>query len=318
MQTRQLGYTDLHLSAVGLGAWAMGGAGYKFSWGQQDDDDSVKTVHRAVELGVNWVDTAAIYGLGHSEEVVGRAMRELGSRRRPIVATKCGRRWDEAGTPYGILKPDSVRKEIDESLQRLGVDVIDLYQMHWPQPDEDIEGAWQVMADAVKAGKVRYIGVCNYNVAQLKRVQAIHPVASLQPPYSMLVRGVEDELLGFCAANDIGVVCYSPMQKGILTDKFTREWVASLATDDHRSQLDPRFQEPELSKNLAVVDGLKPIAQKANHTVAQLAIAWVLRRPEVTSAIVGARRTSQIEETVGAGDWTLSPAEVDAVNALLA
>jgi aryl-alcohol dehydrogenase-like predicted oxidoreductase len=266
---------------------------------------------------VNWVDTAAIYGLGHSEEVVGRALKELGSRKRPIVATKCGRRWDETGTPYGNLKPESVREEIDNSLRRLGVGVIDLYQMHWPQPDEDIEGAWQVMADAVKAGKIRYIGVCNYNVAQLKRVQAIHPVASLQPPYSMLVRGIEDELLAYCAANAIGVVCYSPMQKGILTDKFTRDWVASLAKDDHRSQLDARFQEPDLSKNLALVEKLKPIAHKDGHTVAQLAIAWVLRRPEVTSAIVGARRPSQIEETVGAGDWTLSATQAAEVNALL-
>ena len=317
MQTRQLGNTDLRFSVVGLGAWAMGGAGYKFSWGAQDDTDSINTIHRAVELGVNWVDTAAIYGLGHSEEVFGQALKQLGSRKRPIVATKCGRRWDAEGVPYGILKPDSVREEIDNSLKRLGVDVIDLYQMHWPQPDEDIEGAWQVMIDAVKAGKIRHIGVCNFNVAQIKRVQAMHPVASLQPPYSMLVRGVEDELLGYCAANGIGVVGYSPMQKGILTDKFTREWVTNLAKDDHRSQLDPRFQEPELSKNLTLVEGLKPIAHNAGHTVAQLSIAWVLRRPEVTSAIVGARRPSQIEETVGAGDWTLSADEVSQVEANL-
>lgn len=317
MQTRKLGYTDLHLSVIGLGAWAMGGAGYKFSWGAQDDDESVKTIHRAIDLGVNWIDTAAIYGLGHSEEVVGRALKELGSRRRTIVATKCGRKWDDTGTPYANLNPDSVRAEIDDSLRRLGVDAIDLYQMHWPQPEEMIEEAWGVMADGVKAGKIRTIGVCNYNVAQMKRLQSIHPIASLQPPYSMLVRGVEDELLGFCAANDIGVVCYSPMQKGILTDKFTREWVASLTQDDHRSQLDARFQEPELSKNLKLVDGLKPIAQASGHTVAQLAIAWVLRRPEVTSAIVGARKPSQIEETAGSGDWTLSPEEIGPVDALL-
>ncbi len=317
MQTRKLGYTDLHLSVVGLGAWAMGGAGYKFSWGQQDDNDSIATIHRAIELGVNWVDTAAIYGLGHSEEVLGKALKQLGARRRPLIATKCGRRWDDAGVPFGKLKADSVREEIDNSLRRLGIDVIDLYQMHWPQPDEDIEEAWGVMADAAKAGKLRYIGVCNYNVAQLKRVQAIHPVASLQPPYSMLVRGVEDELLGFCAANNIGVVSYSPMQKGILTDKFTREWVATLSKDDHRSQLDTRFQEPELSKNLALVDGLRPIAKAAGLTVAQLAIAWILRRPEVTSAIVGSRRPTQIEETVAAGDVSLTPDQIAAVNALL-
>ena len=317
MQTRQLGTTNLHLSVVGLGAWAMGGAGYKFSWGAQDDHDSIATIQRAVELGVNWVDTAAVYGLGHSEEVVGQALRQLGSRKRPIIATKCGRRWGTDGVPFGILKPDSVREEIDNSLKRLGVEVIDLYQMHWPMPDEDIEGAWRVLADAVKAGKIRHIGVCNFNVAQLKRVQTIHPVASLQPPYSMLVRDIENEVLDYCAANGIGVVCYSPMQKGILTDKFTRAWVASLAKDDHRSQLDPRFQEPELSRNLALVDGLRPIARQAQHSVAQLAIAWVLRRPEITSAIVGARRPGQIEETASAGDWVLSANALSQVRAVL-
>jgi aryl-alcohol dehydrogenase-like predicted oxidoreductase len=317
MQTRTLGYTDLHLTAIGLGAWAMGGGGWKFSWGAQDDDDSIKTIHRAIDLGVNWIDTAAIYGLGHSEEVVGKALKTMSNSKRPIVATKCGRAWDETGAPYALLKKDAVRAEVDASLKRLSVDAIDLYQMHWPMPAADIEEAWGVMADAVKAGKVRYIGVCNYNVAQMKRLQAIHPIASLQPPYSILARGIEDESLAFCAANNIGVVCYSPMQKGILTDKFTREWVESLAKDDHRSQYDSRFQEPELSKNLKFVAGLKPIARRSGHTVAQLAIAWVLRRPEVTSAIVGARKPSQIEETVGAGDWNLSQEDIAAVDALL-
>jgi aryl-alcohol dehydrogenase-like predicted oxidoreductase len=315
MKTRQLGMTDLHLSVVGLGAWAMGGGGWKFSWGNQDDADSVATIRRALDLGVNWIDTAPVYGTGHSEEVVGEALKGLG--KRPIIATKCGRRWDETRTPYAHIKRDSILKELDDSLKRLGVECIDLYQMHWPQPDEDIEEGWGAMADAVKGGKVRHIGVCNYSVAQLKRIQPIHPVASLQPPYSMLVRGVEDELLPFCAEHGIGVVAYSPMQKGILTDKFTREWVNGLAKDDHRSQYDPRFQEPELSKNLALVDGLKPIAQASGHSVAQLALAWVLRRPEVTSAIVGARKPAQIEETVGSGDWELSAADVRAVNALL-
>jgi aryl-alcohol dehydrogenase-like predicted oxidoreductase len=316
MQTRQLGKTDLHLSVIGLGAWAMGGGGWKFGWGEQDDDESIRTMQRAVELGVNWIDTAPVYGTGHSEEVLGRALK--GMAKRPIVATKCGRRWDETRTPFGRIKRESVLQEVDDSLRRLDVECIDLYQMHWPQPDEDIEEGFAAMADAVKAGKVRHIGVCNYSVAQLKRVLPIHPVASLQPPYSMLVRGVEAELLSFCAENGIGVVCYSPMQKGILTDKFTREWVASLAKDDHRSSADVRFQEPELSKNLALVEGLKPIARAAGRSVAQLAIAWTLRRSEVTSAIVGARRPSQIEETVGAGDWTLSADEIRAVDALLA
>ncbi len=315
MNTRQLGKTDLHLSAVGLGAWAMGGGGWKFSWGNQDDADSVATIRRALDLGVNWIDTAPVYGTGHSEEVLGEALKGLS--KRPIIATKCGRRWDETRTPYAHIKRDSILKELDDSLKRLGVECIDLYQMHWPQPDEDIEEGWGAMADAVKAGKVRHIGVCNYSVAQLKRIQPIYPVASLQPPYSMLVRGVEDELLPFCAEHGIGVVAYSPMQKGILTGKFTREWVNGLAKDDHRSQYDPRFQEPELSKNLVLVDGLKPIARASGHSVAQLALAWVLRRPEVTSAIVGARKPAQIEETVGAGDWGISAADAAAVNALL-
>lgn len=315
MNTRQLGNTDLRLSVVGLGAWAMGGGGWKFSWGNQDDADSVATIRRALDLGVNWIDTAPVYGTGHSEEVVGEALKGLGAR--PIIATKCGRRWDDTRTPFAKIKRASVLEELDDSLRRLGVECIDLYQMHWPQPDEDIEEGWGAMADAVKAGKVRHIGVCNYSVAQLKRILPIHPVASLQPPYSMLVRGVEDELLPFCAANGIGVVAYSPMQKGILTDKFTREWVTGLAKDDHRSQYDPRFQEPELSKNLALVDGLKPIARASGHSVAQLALAWVLRRQEVTSAIVGARQPAQIVETVGAGDWALSAADAGAVNALL-
>ncbi len=315
MNTRQLGKTDLHLSVVGLGAWAMGGGGWKFSWGNQDDADSVATIRRALDLGVNWIDTAPVYGTGHSEEVVGEALKGLS--KRPIIATKCGRRWDETRTPFAKIKRASVLEELDDSLGRLGVECIDLYQMHWPQPEEDIEEGWGAMAEAVKAGKARHIGVCNYNVAQLKRILPIHPVASLQPPYSMLVRGVEDELLPFCASHGIGLVAYSPMQKGILTDKFTREWVNGLAEDDHRSQYDPRFQEPELSKNLALVERLKPIARASGHSVAQLALAWVLRRPEVTSAIVGARKPAQIEETVGAGDWGLSAGDVAAVNALL-
>jgi aryl-alcohol dehydrogenase-like predicted oxidoreductase len=311
MKTRQLGTTDLHLSVVGLGAWAIGGGGWKFSWGNQDDADSVATIRRALELGVNWIDTAPVYGTGHSEEVVGEAIKGL--TKRPIIATKCGRRWDEARMPFARIKRASVLEEVDDSLRRLGIECIDLYQMHWPQPDEDIEEAWLAMADCVKAGKIRHIGVCNFSVAQLKRIQPIHPVASLQPPYSMLVRDIEAKLLPFCAEQKIGIVCYSPMQKGILTDKFTRAWVDGLAKDDHRSQHDPRFQEPALSTNLALVERLRPIAQASGHSVAQLAIAWVLRHAAVTSAIVGARKPAQIEETVGAGDWALSAGEIESI-----
>ena len=314
MQTRKLGWTDLRFTTMGLGAWAMGGAGWRFGWGPQDDADSIATLKRAVDLGINWVDTAAIYGLGHSEEVVGRALREMS--RKPIVATKCSRRWDDTGTPYGNLKKASLHAECEASLKRLGVDAIDLYQIHWPDPDADIEEGWGTMADLVKEGKLRYIGVCNFNVEQLKRIAPIHPIASLQPPYSMLVRGVEDGLLQYCARNHIGVVAYSPMQKGLLTGKVTRAWVDSLPEDDHRRR-DAMFQEPQLSANLKLVGGLQAIAQRNGRTAAQLAIAWVLRRPEVTAAIVGARRPAQIEETAPAGDWALSAEDIHDIDTLL-
>jgi aryl-alcohol dehydrogenase-like predicted oxidoreductase len=219
--------------------------------------------------------------------------------------------------PYGRLKAASVRREAEASLRRLNVETIDLYQIHWPNPDEDFEEAWGAIADLIREGKVRYGGVSNFSVAQLKRVQAIHPVASLQPPYSMIVRDVEDELLSYCAANDIGVIVYSPMQAGLLTGKFTRERVASLDDEDWRKR-NPQFQEPELSANLELVAGLRPIAERNGRVVAQLAIAWVLRRPEVTAAIVGARRPSQVEETVAAGDWVLSAKDIAEIDALLA
>jgi aryl-alcohol dehydrogenase-like predicted oxidoreductase len=234
-----------------------------------------------------------------------------------IIATKCGLVWDEGSTtPYGRLKAESVRREAEASLRRLEVEVIDLYQIHWPNPDEDIEEAWGVIADLIREGKVRYGGVSNFSVEQLKRVQAIHPVASLQPPYSMLRRGIEEELLAYCAANDIGVIAYSPMQAGLLTGKFTRERVANLPDEDWRKR-DPHFRELELSANLALVEKLRPIAERNGRTVAQLAIAWVLRRSEVTAAIVGARRPSQIEETALAADWVLSAEDIAEIDTLL-
>lgn len=316
MQTRKLGYTDLQLTAIGLGTWAMGGGGWAFGWGAQDDADSIATIHRALDLGINWIDTAAVYGLGHAEEIVGRAI--AGRRDKVIIATKCGLVWDKGSTtPYARLKAKSVRREVEDSLRRLKVEVIDLYQIHWPEPEEYIEEAWSVMADLIKEGKVRYGGVCNFSVKQLKRVQPIYPVASLQPPYSMLERGVEDELLSYCAADNVGVIVYSPMQAGLLTGKFTKERAASLPDDDWRKR-DRHFQEPELSANLKLVEGLRPIAERNGRTVAQLAIAWVLRRPEVTAAIVGGRRPAQIEETIAAGDWRLSAEHIAEVDALLA
>ncbi|HIQ01420.1 MAG TPA: aldo/keto reductase [Anaerolineales bacterium] len=315
MQTRKLGYTDLHLTTIGLGTWAMSGGGWAFGWGPQDDAESIAAIRRALDLGINWIDTAAVYGLGHAEEIVGRAI--AGRRDEVIIATKCGLVWDEGSTtPYGRLRAESVRREVEASLRRLNVEVIDLYQIHWPNPEEDIEEAWATIADLIREGKVRYGGVSNFSVEQLKRVQAIHPVASLQPPYSMLRREIEADLLPYCGANDIGVIVYSPMQSGLLTGKFTRARAAHLPEDDWRRR-SPFFQEPELSANLALVEKLRPLAERRGRTVAQLAIAWVLRRPEVTAAIVGARRPSQIEETAPAGDWTLSEDEIAEIEGLL-
>ncbi|HIC88658.1 MAG TPA: aldo/keto reductase [Anaerolineae bacterium] len=315
MQKRKLGYTDLRLTTVGLGTWAIGGSGWPYAWGPQDDADSIATIRRALDLGINWIDTAPAYGLGHSEEIVGKAI--AGRRDEVVLATKCGLVWDKGSTTLsGRLKADSIRREVEASLHRLNVDVIDLYQIHWPNPDEDIEEAWSTIADLIREGKVRYGGVSNFSVEQLKRIQPIHPVASLQPPYSMLKRGIEAELLPYCAANDIGVIVYSPMQTGLLTGKFTRERVKNLPDDDWRRR-SPYFLEPQLSANLELVEGLRPIAERNGMTVAQLAIAWVLRRPEVTAAIVGARRPPQIEETVKAGDRALSAKDIAEIETLL-
>lgn len=314
MQTRKLGSTDLVLTTVGLGTWAMGGP-WQFGWGPQDDGEAVAAILAALEAGINWIDTAPVYGLGHSEELVGQALRQ--TRHKPLVATKCGLLWNEKREKVPHLKRESIRRECDASLERLGVERIDLYQMHWPDPPADIEEAWEEMARLVGEGKVRYLGVCNYNAEQIERVSRIHPVASLQPPYSMLRRDVEKELLGYCAKHGIGVVAYSPMQRGLLTGKFSRERLAALAADDHRRRM-PEFQEPAFSASLELVAGLKKIADRYGRTVAQLAISWVLRRPEVTAAIVGARRPSQIAETVGACDWNLSKEDIAEIEKLLA
>lgn len=316
MQTRQLGYSDLQLTVVGLGTWAIGGGGWVYGWGPQDDADSIAAIQRALDLGINWIDTAAVYGAGHSEEVVGRAI--AGQRQEVIVATKGGRILEPGQErPFGRLKADSLRREVEASLRRLRVEAIDLYQIHWPDPDEDIEEGWGAVAELIREGKVRYGGVSNFSVAQLKRIQPIHPVVSLQPPYSMLRRGIEDELLAYCAANSIGVIAYSPMQAGLLTGKFTRERLAGRPDDDWRPR-NEYFQEPQLSLNLELVEKLRPIAERHGRNVAQLAIAWVLRRPEITAAIVGARHPAQIEETAPAGDWQLSAAELAEIDNLLA
>ena len=313
MKTRRLGNTELELTTVGLGAWAIGGP-WQFGWGPQEDSDSIKTILEAIECGINWIDTAPVYGCGHSEEVVGRAIKELSQK--PIIATKCGLLWNDKREKVNCLRKDSIIAECEASLRRLGIEVIDLYQMHWPQPDEQIEEAWDTMATMIKQGKVRYIGVSNYKVDQLKRIGKIYPVASLQPPYSMMRRQAEKELLIYCKENDIGVVCYSPMQRGLLTGKFDTQKIAELPADDHR-HFSTDFQEPELSVNLKLVEGLKPVAQGCGKTLAQLAIAWVLRRDEVTSAIVGARKPGQIKDTATESDWELSQEMIVEIQALL-
>ena len=315
MKTHKLGWTDLNLTTIGLGTWAMGGGGWSFSAGPQDDEESMATISRAIEKGINWIDTAPMYGVGHSEEIVGKTLKQLSEK--PIIATKCGIPWNEKRQTSRQLKGENIRHEVETSLKRLDIDIIDLYQIHWPEPDSEIEDAWQQISNMVKEGKVRYAGVCNFNIEQLKRIQPIHPVASLQPPYSMIERGTEDSgLLDYCREHNIGVVAYSPMQKGVLTGKFSKQRVQELSEDDNRRK-DPNFQKPRLNINLDLVDKLTMIATRRDLTVAQLSIAWVLRRPEVTSAIVGARRPSQIEETVLVGDQELSQEDIQAIDALL-
>ncbi len=315
MHTRSLGTSGPRITTIGVGTWAMGGGGWKFAWGPQDDDESLLAVRVALDAGVTWIDTAAVYGLGHAEEIVGRAI--TGRRQDVVVATKCARIWDPRTGEIGrSLRRASVFAEADASLRRLGIDVIDLYQIHWPEPDEEIEEGWTAIGDLIRLGKVRFGGVCNFNVSQLERAHAIHPIVSLQPPYSLLRRDVEAEILPWCAAHDVGVVAYSPMQAGLLTGAFTRARVAALGADDWRSR-SPFFQEPQLSVNLQIVERLRPLAARLGLTIAQLALGWVLRLPVVTSAIAGARRPQQIAETVKAGDVTLPPEVIDEIEGIL-
>ncbi len=314
MQTRKLGNSDLNITPAGYGAWAAGGSGWQFAWGSQDDNDSIAAIHRALELGVNWIDTAAVYGLGHSEEVVGRALKSWhGSR--PYVFTKCGLRWDARGQVEKVLSADSIRREAEDSLRRLSLDVIDLYQIHWP-PDPDspaLEEGWSTLADLKREGKVRWIGVSNFSVAQLKRAQAIAPVTSLQPPYSLLHREVEEDILPYCLHKGIGVIVYSPMASGLLTGAMTRDRAARLPQDDWRRS-HPDFTEPNLSRNLELVDLLREIAKRHNRAVGEVAIAWTLRNPAVTGAIVGARNAKQAEGVMRAGDLQLNDKEVSEID----
>jgi len=306
MKTKQLGNSDLFITPIGFGAWAIGGSGWEFGWGEQDDEASVAAIHRALELGVNWIDTAAVYGMGHSEEVVATALRNWPGP-RPYVFTKCGLRWDEQGYVHRDLSANSIRSECEESLRRLDVDVIDLYQIHWPT--DHLEEGWSAMAQLQKEGKVRWIGVSNFDVEELRRAQRIAPITSLQPPYSLVRREVEQEVLPYCRSNEIGVIVYSPMASGLLTGAMTRERAASLPESDWRSR-DVEFKDPRLSRNLALVERLREVGERVQHPPGQVAIAWVLRNPAVTGAIVGARNATQVEGNVDAATLRLTNNEI--------
>jgi aryl-alcohol dehydrogenase-like predicted oxidoreductase len=310
---RQLGASDLYITSIGFGAWAIGGGNWQFSWGHQEDSDSVSAIHRALDAGVNWIDTAAVYGLGHSEEVVAKAIKC--SPNQPYLFTKCGMVWDDQRQITNSLK--HIRREVEQSLTRLQVDVIDLYQIHWPKPDEELEEAWATMAALQKEGKVRHIGASNFSVDQMKRALKIAPITSLQPPYSMINRSVEAEILPFCKENNIGVINYAPMHSGLLTGAMTKERVQNLPQDDFRRNA-KQFQEPLLSRNLQVADLLKQIGERHQVAAGVVAIAWTLHNPAITAAIVGGRSAEQVEGILPAATFRLTEEEYNEITQFLA
>jgi aryl-alcohol dehydrogenase-like predicted oxidoreductase len=314
LQSVRFGRTDMEITRIGFGSWAIGGGGWRAAWGPQDDDEAVGAIRHAVELGMNWIDTAAVYGLGHSEELVARALK--GVSERPCVFTKCSQVWDESGNISNNLKKDSVKRECEESLSRLQAEAIDLYQIHWPRPDEDIEEGWEAMAELKEEGKVRHIGVSNFDVEQMERIREIAPVETLQPPYNMLKRGIEDEILPYCQEKDIGVIAYSPMRSGLLTGKMSPERVANLPADDWRRNSSD-FQEPRLSRNLELVSLLEEIGVEHGRSPGEVAIAWTLRHQAVTAAIVGGRRPDQVDGIIGAAELRLSEDELDRIQSFL-
>ena len=316
MRKVRFGRTDLEITPVGFGAWAIGGTGWRGAWGHQDDDEAVGAIRRAVEVGINWVDTAAVYGLGHSEELVARALKAVPEADRPYVFTKCSLVWDEDGGVHNVLEKGSVKRECEESLRRLQTDVIDLYQIHWPNPDGDIEEGWGALAELKDEGKVRHIGVSNFDVSQMERVNAVAPVETLQPPYNMLSREIEDEILPYCEENDIGVIVYSPMKSGLLTGKMTPERVQNFPSDDWRRHHED-FNEPKLSTNLELVEKLREVGERHGRSPAEVAIAWTLRHPAVTAAIVGGRRPDQVDGIIGAAEFRLSEDEIEEIEAAI-
>jgi aryl-alcohol dehydrogenase-like predicted oxidoreductase len=315
-QLRTLGNSDLQQTPIGLGAWAIGGGDWEFSWGPQDDADSIAAIHRALDLGINWIDTAAIYGLGHSEEVVGRAVKDY-SGAKPLIFTKCSMRWHEDRSIYRSLKAGSLAEELENSLRRLQVETIDLYQIHWPNPEEELDEGWETLARFQKEGKIRWIGVSNFSIDQMKRVQKIAPITSLQPPYSMLRRAIEAEILPFAEANHIGVINYSPMVSGLLTGAMTAERVASLPADDWRRR-SVEFTEPRFSRNLRLVDLLREIGSGHGVTPGVVAVAWTLHHPAITGAIVGGRSGKQVEGMAPALTFRLSDDEYARINVFIA
>jgi aryl-alcohol dehydrogenase-like predicted oxidoreductase len=307
MEKRRLGNSDLEITRVGVGAWAMGGGGWAFAWGPQDDSQSIAAIHAALDRGVNWIDTAAVYGLGHSEEVVAKALE--GRRERPYVFTKCERIWNQEGQISPSLKADSIKRECEASLRRLKVQRIDLYQIHWPQPEEDVEEGWGAMAELQQAGKVRWIGVSNFNAEQLERCRKIAPITSLQPPYSAVSPEIEQDTLPYCQKHNVGVIVYSPMKSGLLSGKMTKERVAAFPQDDFRRRA-PAFQEPQLSRNLALAALMERIGKRHGVAAGVVAIAWTLRHPAVTAAIVGMRSAQQAAEVLAALEFRLSAEEI--------
>lgn len=310
MELRKLGNTDFEITPVGLGAWAIGGGNWKFSWGPQDDQDSINTIHRAIEAGINWIDTAAVYGLGHSEEVVGRALK--GVSQKPYIFTKCQRVGDANGDIVDDQSTAGIRHQVEDSLRRLRVDVIDLYQVHWPRPEAQLEEGWTTLAQLQQEGKVRYIGVSNYSVEQMQRILPIAPISTLQPPYSIIRPEIEQAILPFCQQNNIGVLVYSPMQSGLLTGAMSKARMESLPASDWRHN-NIQFQEPRLTHNLALAELLKSIGEPHGRTAGEVAIAWTLRLPAVTAAIVGARHPEQIDGIIGAMDFRLNDAEIQQI-----
>ena len=314
MEISCLGNSDLRITPVGIGAWAIGGGGWNGSMGPQNDSDSIPAIHAALDYGLNWIDTAALYGLGHSEEMVARAIQRRTPK--PYVFTKCERVWDEDGNIGACLKAESIRRGCEDSLRRLKTDVIDLYQIHWPEPDQDIEEGWTELARLKEEGKVRYIGVSNFSVGQMKRAQAIAPITSLQPPYAIVRRESEQEILPFCLSQNIGVIVYSPMYAGLLTGAMTRERVANFLPEDWRRNL-PGFKEPALSRNLRVVEHLRAIGKRAGRTPGEVAITWTLNHPAVTGAIVGFRNPQQVAGIAGAADFRLNQNEISQIEEAL-